>query len=203
MRLFAVAALAALLTACGASAPPPVHTPPKPAIVALAGTPPAAVTPKPATVTLDHTNWAITVPGSWTVKEDGDDGCQVVRERDDVNHVLPAMVEVSVNHDVDSAEAWAMGASAMVEQAAGQMGTVSGVHRALIEFHGVTGSLTQVNLAKEGVFIGQLAIQQEATKIGYAVICVAPANPDDAKLMATITKTFVMKDVAPEIGRAS
>jgi hypothetical protein len=198
MRLFAVAALAAVLTACGAATPPPAPTPPKAAIVALAH-PPAALAPKPDVVTLDHPHWSITVPATvgWTVEENNEEGAKIVRAKDPEHGVLPMLIEVSVNEGVTDTQQWLMMSSVLLIGAAQQNGTVTGVKRGLLNYGGYLASLTQVS-TEEHVFLGQLALRDAATNQGFAIICVAPMTGEDGKLAATITKTFKLKDAPTE-----
>jgi hypothetical protein len=191
-----IATLALALTACAATAPTPTPVPPSSAIIALAK-PPAVVAPKPDTVTLAHEHWSLTVPATegWTIDDDSEEGCQVSRANDTDRHVLPVKIFVASQKDVDDPQTWAMVASVMAEQAATSMGEIVDVKRTLVQFGGPDGtvaSLTQVTL-KNGAFVGQLAVENVPTKVGYAVICIAPTNAVDAKLMATITKTFTLK----------
>lgn len=194
-RLTLIAAIALALTACATTTPTATIVPPSPAIVALANPPTVlAPAPKPDTVTLEHTHWSLTVPATsgWTVNEDTEEGCTVTRVPDMTNNVLAAKIFVISSKDVDDASEWATGSSLLAEQAAGQINEVINVQRRLIDFHGTVASLTQVTL-KNDIFVGDLAVEQESTKTGYAVVCIAPNNDVDAKLMATITKTFTLK----------
>lgn len=192
MRRFAVAALALILTACGASAPPPPLVPPKPEIVAMVR-PPAAVAPAPVPETrvIDHKNWAITVPGDWTVADDTEEGVTVTREKG--AGVKPARLQV-VTQDLGDVppEAFVRIVSITAEQQVPEGVTVTDVQRQAGLYHDRPSSITQV-LTDKGVFLGVFATVDVANNTGYVVISIAPMTKDDAKLMATITQTLVIK----------
>jgi len=192
MRLFAVAALVATLTACGASAPPPPPTPPSPAIVALAH-PPAVVAPKPEVQVIDHKNWSITVPSDWVVSDDSEEGVTVDRQK--APGVVPAHLQVISQPlgDVEP-EAFVRIISVMAPNQIPDGVNVTDVKRQAGSYHGRPTSLTQVNTDK-GVFLGAFAQVDVANHTGYVVVAIAPNA--DGKLMATITKSFVIKAAPP------
>jgi len=199
MKRFAVAALALALTACGASAPPPQPVPPKPEIVAMVR-PPAAVAPAPVPETrvIDHQAWSITVPGDWTVSDDSESGVTV--ERPKTATTKPARLQVAAQplNDVPP-EVFVRIMSLAVENMVPDGVTVTDVQRQAGDFKDRPASITQV-LTDKGVFVGVFVTVDVANNMGYAVISIAPMTKDDAKLMATITQTLVIKapPVAPK-----
>jgi hypothetical protein len=200
-RIALVTALALVLTACGASTPPPKLTPPSSDVVALAHPPvpgvdvPAPIVNESLVRTLDHKYWSIQVPTKWDVVDDNEEG--VILNRVKAPGVLPASIQVISQVLNDTLpEQFVMIVSTLAESQVPKGTHVTDVVRKAGLYRGHTSSLTQVNTDR-GVFLGVLAMVDEANKTGYAVIAIAPMTPDDGRLMGKISQTFELKTAAP------
>jgi hypothetical protein len=187
------------LAACGGSPPPRALTPPSPAIVALAGTPvPLSPSPNvsPVPVTTEHTHphWSITVPSAWKVSKDADDGLDVISDVRFGRAPIAVSVIASTVGDDMTPEAFAMGVSVMAPTTMLPSGQeVDSLASSMIEFIGVPTSVTTI-ITKQGIGIGILALEQQATHTGYVLLCIADANaPGNGKLCAEIHKTFTLR----------
>jgi len=165
MKRLSTLALLVATSACSAHLVQPT-----PATPVVASTTPVAGPP----IAVNHTSWSMQLPADWVVDQD-DNVATKAHSPTQAIGALPISIIV-MGHDMgemETPEEFAGIVSLMAPRLV--PGTATFTKRDMVEFAGVTASMTII-ITDAKVGFGIVGVGQASTHLGYVIVCAAPSD---------------------------